>query len=495
MDAFSAYIDRFRRLDLTFFPAEDPEVIFSPETLQIFCTQPRGGRLLRNLRFAAELPEYARTHEADLLSVKPLVQKLVNTVAPLLPAAPDGVEEIAAGHVLPKLVLIVNNYCNLKCTYCYEHETMFRWPAHSMTTELAEFAIAKFYSTFGALGKLMFIGGEPTLNTAAIEAACARALAVAQEFNVAPPAFSMISNGFKLDDSTLKLLDKYQVQTTFSMDGPKKVNDLVRIAAAGIGSSDRVTANVKRYQSEVNATAGVECTVTRIHQDTGVTVKDLLIFLGDEFGVDAPHIAPAGVTASSTLYPYNGNAEKLVLEYRDAAAMSVNNVLRRVTGPKGAIYPSLDTVMSMMSTLIKRKGTNGMCPAGTTQLAVDCHGDIYPCWMFAGVADYRMGNVRSDDIFNDLSTAVLNKIAHNTKRDNPQCSKCFARYLCHACIGNNHNTTGLFDCMDEGFCNVVRATAETVIVKTAQLYKQPERWNQLRSYADNARYSKAETCP
>ena len=494
MGTYSNYIDHFRQLDLAFFPLDNPEVIFCPDTLQIFSARGRAGALLQELRCTPAVEAFLHQHAGDLPAICGLIKRIIDSVGPESPALPQAFPEIAHGEHLPKLVLIVNNYCNLKCVYCYEHDTMFRWPAHSMTPELAEFTVEKFYTTFGSLGKLMFIGGEPTLNTGVIEAACARALTLAETLNVAPPAFSMISNGYKLDDSTLALLDRYRIQTTFSIDGPKKVNDLVRISGSGEGSYDRIASNIRRFRAKVNAVPGVECTITKVHQDTGITIGDLLGFVAEEIGVQAPHIAPAGVPAHSSLYPYGGDRQALLREYREAAAISVDNALARVTGSNDRACPALDSVMSMLSTLIKRKGTNGMCPAGTTQLSVDCHGDVYPCWMFAGVAEYRMGNVRADDIFNEMAVSVLKKIALNTKQANAQCSKCFARYLCNACVGNNHNTTGRFDQMDEGFCDVVRATAETVIVKTAQLHDDPERWERLRGLAKSVRHSKAEAC-
>jgi len=486
------YIQRFRQLDLTFFSSEDTHVVFSPETLQIFRVGKQAARLLHDLRFARALEDYTNADDENLPALQRLAGYIVDAVSNSGPVVAPEIGAIASGRPLPKLALIVNNYCNLQCTYCYEHETMFRLPAHSMTIALAELVLAKFYSSFGGLGKLMFIGGEPTLNTEVIAAACERATTLAEEWHVNPPAFSMITNGFKLDDSTLKLLKQYHIQTTFSVDGPKKVNDLVRISNAGIGSFDRASSNLKRYRNDVNAEIGVECTVTQAHHDAGVTVVDLLEFAGSEMGVSAPHIAPAGVKPQSSLYPYR--EPKLAQQFREAGERSVDNVIARMTGASDRTYPALESVLGMLSMLIKRKGTNGMCPAGTTQLAVDCHGDIYPCWMFAGIGDYRMGNICTDEIFNEQARSTLARIAHNTKRANLQCSRCFARYLCSSCIGNNHNTTGSFETIDEGFCDTVRATAEAVVVKIAKTREDPERWNTLLAYANQARLQKTESC-
>lgn len=490
----NSYVEQFRHLDLCFFSTGTVDVVFIPETLQIFRVGRRAAQMLKNLRFAPVVEQCAAYQEGEVGLLEPLIRQIVDMVRGSRPGTADAVSAIIPGQQLPKLALVVNNYCNLKCSYCYEHETIFRTPAHSMTVELADLVLSKFYSTFGSLGKLMFIGGEPTLNTAVITAACERAVALSREYRVEPPAFSMISNGFKFDDSTFELLKRYQIQTTFSVDGPKKVNDLVRISKSGEGSYDRVVKNLKRYKNEVDAPIGVECTITGAHSSTGTTVLDLLKFCGEELGVSSPHIVAAGASPQSALYPYNDGGAALVQQFQDAAALSIENAIARMSGPDEPENPSLDQVLSMLSVLIKRKGSNGMCPAGTTQLTVDSHGDVYPCWMFAGVKDFHMGNIRTEPVFNEVANTILEKIQSNTKRNNPQCSVCFARYLCSSCIGNNRNTTGGFERMDEAFCDTVRATAETVIVKIAEIRQDPVRWNKLRAYADVARSQQTQTC-
>jgi radical SAM protein with 4Fe4S-binding SPASM domain len=109
-----------------------------------------------------------------------------------------------------------------------------------------------------------------------------------------------------------------------------------------------------------------------------------------------------------------------------------------------------------------------MCPAGTAQLVVDAQGDILPCWMFAGVPEMTMGNILRDGLSNPRLDTLLSRIARNNKLENTECATCYARHVCHACIGNHQNINGSIEDVDRNHCNTVRATLRTVLVKISE---------------------------
>jgi uncharacterized protein len=150
----------------------------------------------------------------------------------------------------------------------------------------------------------------------------------------------------------------------------------------------------------------------------------------------------------------------------------------------------------MFESLLRRDGFVNMCPAGTTQLVVDAGGDVYPCWMFAGKETFRMGNVMRDPVFNDLAHKVLGRIKKNDKTTNAQCSVCYARYVCSACIGNNENSTGKLERIDERFCNNVRQTLKTVVIGVAKAKQDAPQWNALVEAAKQRRttFQAPSTC-
>jgi uncharacterized protein len=364
--------------------------------------------------------------------------------------------------LLPKAVLMVNNYCNLKCTYCYEHLNVFTKKAIDMPLTVARRAIDKVYDAFDGVESWMFIGGEPTLSEEVIEFACRHATAVAGERGARKPDFCMISNGVRLSDRMFELVREFEIQVTFSIDGPKKVNDLVRIRHDNSGSFDAVTENIRRYREILPHKAGVECTVTQAHRDAGLSVPEVLEFCARDLGVEEPHIAGAGLPPGDPLDPYKP-ASGFQADFIAAAETSMDALLERRESPRG----KLDLVTDMVRRLADRDPAATMCPAGITQVVIDSFGDIYPCWMFAGIQEHAMGNILRDELRGPKALKVIDRIDANSKTRNPICSECYARGVCSVCIGNSHNSNGRLEDPSPAYCETVRGMLRVVLERLA----------------------------
>lgn len=294
-----------------------------------------------------------------------------------------------------------------------------------------------------------------------------------------------------------EIIDRFAIQVTFSMDGPRDVHDSERLRHDGSGSYTPLMKNVRRYQEKHADKLGIECTLTAAHARRGVTVSDLSRFFADEFGVSAPHIAAAGLVPGDQLNPFSNQPTRLQREFEQAAAAAMDELFLHLESPDAQIgkRAGLDLVSGMVKRLMHRRSALEMCPAGTSQLVVDPHGDIYPCWMFAGMPAFRMGNVTRDEVFNDVARKVLQRIIENDKRHNPQCNSCYARYVCNACLGNNQNSTGLMERIDEHYCNTIRGTLRTVLLKLGEAKVNPARWEAIKGGADRSAELREEHCP
>jgi uncharacterized protein len=484
-------IEELSSLDLVQLGNERVQVAFVPETLQLFRLSALSASVVRDGREGLSVDEIASRHGLPVASVRRFLENLVAGVragAPATGLARASIPGNPIGPVLPKLVLMVNNYCNLKCTYCYEHETVFTRKAIDMHPQVVRTALRKFYDAFEGVRELMFIGGEPSISEHVVALACETATALAAGRGQEPPAFCMITNGVRMSDRLFDLIRAYEIQVTFSLDGPAAVQDGVRLRHDDTGSYAVVSGNLKRYVAEFPDKAGIECTVTQVQRKAGATVSDLVDFFAREFGVLEPHVAPAGLAPGDPLNPYAPGDPYLEREFEEAAEKGMDNLLAVLSGEgDGGARGRVDMVASMLRTLLRRRSTLDMCPAGTAQLVVDAFGDVYPCWMFAGMDGFRMGNVLRDEVFNPLAARVLGRIHRNTKATNPLCSACYARYACNACIGNNQNATGAIETIDERFCNVVRGTLRTVLLRVAEARQDESRWALIQANAARGR--------
>jgi uncharacterized protein len=448
-------IVRGKRTSLLFCPERFVLLKLSNEGLaaaELALTLDRSGALVEGSQVATFLQ-----NAVDFVSQTPKLQT----------SLPELVGPTGESRTLPKLGLMVNNCCNLQCRYCYEKDTAFKEPSRCMSRRIIREAIARCYEFFSGIETVMFIGGEPTLSGEAIEEACTFAISETSRLGRKRPWFGMITNGVRISDHVWKLIETFEIQLTFSVDGPKPTNDLVRIRRDGSGSYDGVSANIKRYAKQHSETLWLESTVTRAQSDSGLSVTELMNFLAVEFGVKEPHIAVASLPDGHPLMPVGDAAEPMDRGFSDAVDLSVANILaERLSGGLKA-GPRLSYVADMMRALAERSATSAMCSAGTAQIVVDAHGDVYPCWMFAGTSDFRMGNILEDGLERMLSGDVIAKVRANTKLTNQTCSNCYARFVCHACIGNNHIRSGSIEGVDPRFCDRTRQSVVTVLAAIA----------------------------
>jgi uncharacterized protein len=458
-------LEKIRSFELILFEGNDAFVLFHPETLCVFRLNQRAANLIRDARQGISDSELSERHGITVgeleRSFAPIVDVIGRQARPLSQTDPSSL--LRRNGLLPKAVLMVNNYCNLKCTYCYEHQNVFSKKAIDMPEHIARQAIDKIYDAFEGVGIWMFIGGEPTLSDDILDFSCRYATEVASRNGVVAPSFGMISNGVKLTGRILDIIRKFEIQVTFSLDGPKKVNDLVRIRHDNSGTFDAVVDNIRRYQQMFPQKAQVECTVTQAHRSAGLSIPDVLAFCAG-LGIEEPHIAAAGLPAASPLNPYQPGSG-VQEDFMAAAEASMDSLLGVNTGsPKSA---KLDVVASMVHRIGRRDPKPIMCPAGISQIVVDAFGDIYPCWMFAGNSEHVMGNILRDELRGFAALKVIDRIETNSKIKNPICSKCYARSVCSACVGNNHNATGRIEEPSPQFCDTVRGTLRVVVERLA----------------------------
>ena len=495
----STIYERFQELETVQFSSGDVHVLFVPETLQLFRLSSAASEALDGIRRGRPGEEVCGQGGLGVTALEDFVGGVVASIESAPPVVRNGADasvDTFFGPVLPKLVFMVNNFCNLACSYCYEHDTVFQERAAVMSRETVDAALRSFHQAFRGFGELMFIGGEPTLSEDLIEYACERAQAEARERG-REVSFSMITNGARMTERMFEIIGRFDLQVTFSIDGPKEVQDAERVFRSGAGSFDRVMSNVRRFQETSAPKLGVECTLTRTQAKKGVTVAGLSRFFADELGVSAPHIAAAGLQPGNPLDPWAGEPPGLEGQFEEAAAGAMDELLQELEAPGtlGRPRAGFDMVSGMVKKLIRRRSSLQMCPAGTSQLVVDPHGDVYPCWMFAGMPGFRMGNVARDEVFNGIAKRILQRILDNDRRRNPQCSRCYARYVCNVCLGNNQNGTGRLEEIDERYCNTVRRTLRTVVVKLGEAKADPKRWAAIRDRAASSAELEGEGSP
>ncbi len=138
--------------------------------------------------------------------------------------------------------LHVTNACNLRCTYCYIKKS-----SEGMTEHTIRRSVEAVFRSAQANGfnqvKLKYAGGEPTLAISQIIDAHDYALRLSKEYKIALEAV-LLSNGVFMPTSTIQKLLFRNIRVMISLDGLGMSHDVQRPLVSGLGSSERVLANI-----------------------------------------------------------------------------------------------------------------------------------------------------------------------------------------------------------------------------------------------------------
>ena len=311
---------------------------------------------------------------------------------------------------LYRLEIMLANDCNLNCRYCYAKGGSYRQKAQHLKPETAlEYLEKLLVGTYRKIHVVMFFGGESTLCPDTIEAVCDffeknTAIGIFQNM----PKFTMVSNATLIDEKMAKIIAKYQIRVTVSVDGPQQVNDCLRIDRAGNGTYKRIERGIQNLKEQGTAPAMIETTYTTLHQQMGYTRDEVRDFLCSEFGVEKVLVADCGHGGDESLVIENGR------DVWDSDQFS-------------------DGKIRFASRLSKKYFSDITCGAGTESFILLPNGDLFPCHFFVGHKEYQIACYKDGQFDFTKYSEVLERLQKAHKLQNEKCSECWAKELCRAC--------------------------------------------------------------
>lgn len=316
------------------------------------------------------------------------------------------------------LRLCMSENCNLSCTYCYvdcKNENA------NMPFEVAQKAVKGFFSLLqneNRTGDVTFFGGEPIINWKILK----EVILYIKELDPERKVFkkvSMVTNGTLLDKEKALFLKNHSVLVSISYDGPKDVNDKVRITKMGKGSFDKIVEGIEIMRAVDYPPSSLVCTIGdhNVHcLDDVVSFsanKKIYLNINDAFAEprESVYAVSDGVIADSL---YNAEIYARKKEIRIGGTW------------KWAFERLFEGSMSLRH-----------CVASGGELSVDCDGNIKPCPGF----DMIYGTV--DDIEEIIKSEAYKRICSRLVPMIPECRGCDIEGLCAGgCMLNaskNHN--------------------------------------------------------
>lgn len=363
-------------------------------------------------------------------------------------------EQSAQDRILDRLVLNIANSCNLECRYCYARGSAYGSVPSIMSKKTALAAVDRFCVLYDGIDKLQFFGGEPLLNPEIMSFVCEELARKREKGEIKKiPQFSMVTNGTIISEKIFKLLKKYNIKPTISMDGPQIINDDLR----GVGTT-RKSEKFIHHLEKYGIGYSFEGTFTSRHLDAGIYLNHLMDFFSKRFGQREVHIPPASLPKESPLFL---NEQETAAVYREGVEISLANIRNGATAMLSFASRILDVFM-------KKEPINNYCPAGLYTLSVDTKGTIYPCFMFTGMEDFQMGNVLKDPCFvKDKVEKVFRMILADDKPNNVECQECWALPFCSGCLGADYiMNSGEFTKKN---CVLTKAMVEVFLAKVPEI--------------------------
>jgi uncharacterized protein len=185
------------------------------------------------------------------------------------------------GHI-SSIILKLAAPCNLNCSYCYvyNHEdSSFLLRPKFLTDEIFDATLSAMREYCARRDRhtmsITFHGGEPTLIGA--ENFARLAARARKRLGHRLAGMTIQTNATLLDDRWVEVFRRYDVQVGISLDGPKEVNDAVRVDHAGRGTHARTLAGLRRAQ-DAGLQPSVLCVVNPGH--SGIDIYRYFLSLG-----------------------------------------------------------------------------------------------------------------------------------------------------------------------------------------------------------------------
>jgi uncharacterized protein len=372
-------------------------------------------------------------HLVEELSGRFDVDRILETIRDLTDiraiGAPDAPRDEAPNDLPPAdfplntMVLNVTNKCNLACTYCYEYgedkivDTQYGRQPKFMSDETAEESIEFLLAQSGdqPTAHCTFFGGETLLNFPLLQRTVAYARRRAAEEGKRI-TFSLTTNATLLTSEITRWLADNDVGVTISIDGPKPVQDGLRVFHNGRGTYDVVLPKIRELlATHRSRPIGARVTLTQKNLDA----VEIYRHLTDEIGFFEVGLAPV-TTADHRDYAITPESkDRMLAQFEELAQEWLEHALR---DEHHGFTNVTDTIEEIHKGVSKAYG----CGAGLGLMGVATDGDVALCHRFAGSPEHTIGSVREGvDREKQKQFLIDHHIAEKT-----DCHRCWARPIC-----------------------------------------------------------------
>lgn len=182
-----------------------------------------------------------------------------------------------------QIILLPTEKCNFRCKYCYQDYDKPQMN-EEIINKLIEFVSENVINC--KVLEVVWFGGEPILAIDIIEKVSAKLLNVCEK-NRKIYTSTIITNGYKLDLKTFKILQKARVSNfQITLDGLESTHDKQRVNNKGTGSFKTIINNLCAIRDNIK-TSTIKINIrTNLSKPILENIDEYLFFLKKEFSND-----------------------------------------------------------------------------------------------------------------------------------------------------------------------------------------------------------------
>lgn len=255
------------------------------------------------------------------------------------------------------------------------------------------------------------------------------------------PTFLMITNCTLMTDEAVRIIKRYKITVTVSIDGSKVINDKLRVDKKGKGTFSRIERGINMLRKANIPPALLEATYTSEHVRMGISKKEVYQYLKNYFRIEKVLIANC---VGNDEYKYIDN---------NTHANSEDEFL----------LPSIEHTIKCLS---EKNCSDCGCDVAFGSITLLPNGDIYPChYMIDCRNNYRLASYVEGKYDFDNYYKVISEFHNIKKSNNLTCRDCWAKNLCRYCAAQM-----ILDSKEEvkNACEIYRAQQKYLLLKSVK---------------------------
>ena len=311
-------------------------------------------------------------------------------------------------HFFRTICLVLNNSCNLFCSYCYANKGVYDKPLAQMSYESACSAIDMIAKSVisHALSEMTiaFFGGEPLLSFNLI-----KHLVVYCEtsYPFLVKKYQITTNGTLITPDIAAFMEKYNFNIMISIDGSEKVHNHYRCMRNGQGSYDAVVKGISHINKKYLLNARM--TITDVNSSFHTYIDSIL-----SLGIKRITFAIDYQIPEKFFINYINSIKELTVKY-------INDI-------KNKKFYDITNLTRIISYIIFHNKCRTHCNAGVSYVTLSADGKYYQCPRFVGISKFCMGGDFKSVM--EASERFKKKLKSSASERCKECSKCCFVFIC-----------------------------------------------------------------